>query len=55
MDRILGAFFNGQIYDELYNPEQLILDSVVNETPVIYIAMNYRLGSKFSEWGYKKC
>ena len=35
------------MYDAFYNLEQLILDSIVNEMPVICSALNYRLWSKF--------
>jgi hypothetical protein len=41
-----GGYYVGQIYDELYRPDQLVIDSVKGRTPVIYVAMNYRLGSK---------
>lgn len=34
----------GQIYDELYDPRGLVLGSATKGTPVIYAAMNYRLG-----------
>ncbi|KAE9365784.1 putative lipase [Stipitochalara longipes BDJ] len=39
-----GGYSTGQIYDTLYTPDQLVLDSVKNGSPVIYAAMNYRLG-----------
>jgi carboxylesterase type B len=41
-----GGYYVGQIYDEIYHPNQLVIDSVKSGTPVIYVAMNYRLGSK---------
>lgn len=34
----------GQIYDSAYDPTNLILSSVFRGLPVIYAAMNYRLG-----------
>jgi carboxylesterase type B len=43
-----GGFEIGQAYDNVYQPDQLILNSVKNGSPVIYVAMNYRLGSKNS-------
>ncbi|KAF7980019.1 hypothetical protein HWV62_40134 [Athelia sp. TMB] len=33
----------GQIYDQLYTPTGLILTSVANEQPIIYVAVNYRV------------
>lgn len=46
MLKLLGGYSVGQIYDMFYMPDQLVEDSVSNGTPVIYVAMNYRLGSK---------
>jgi hypothetical protein len=43
---LVGGYSSGQIYDELYTPDQLVKDSVSSGTPVIYVAMNYRLGSE---------
>ena len=34
----------GQIYDEAYDPGALVLASVEKHSPVIYAAMNYRVG-----------
>ncbi|KAJ9606016.1 hypothetical protein H2200_009865 [Cladophialophora chaetospira] len=34
----------GQIYDSAYDPTGLITNSVNQKTPIIYVAMNYRLG-----------
>ncbi|KAJ5726740.1 carboxylesterase [Penicillium malachiteum] len=34
----------GQIYDSTYDPSNLIAGAVEKGTPVIYVAMNYRLG-----------
>ncbi|KAJ5710410.1 carboxylesterase [Penicillium malachiteum] len=34
----------GQIYDSTYDPSNLVAGSVEKGTPVIYVAMNYRLG-----------
>ena len=42
-----GGFTNGQIYDRFYNPEGLVAQSVENESPVIYVAVNYRLSSMY--------
>jgi carboxylesterase type B len=42
-----GGFTNGQIYDKFYNPEGLVVQSVENESPVIYVAVNYRLSSMY--------
>ncbi|KAG0647212.1 Secreted lipase [Hyphodiscus hymeniophilus] len=39
-----GGYAIGQIYDMFYQPDQLVKDSVSSGTPVIYVAMNYRLG-----------
>jgi carboxylesterase type B len=40
-----GGYAIGQIYDQFYTPDQLVKDSKASGTPVIYVAMNYRLGS----------
>lgn len=42
-----GEFTNGQIYDKFYNPKGLVLQSVKNESPVIYVAVNYPLSSMY--------
>lgn len=34
----------GQIYDSAYNPAGLVLNAARKGTPIIYIAMNYRVG-----------
>ncbi|KAJ6032711.1 carboxylesterase [Penicillium herquei] len=34
----------GQIYDSTYDPSNLVAGAVEKGTPVIYVAMNYRLG-----------
>ena len=47
-----GGFTNGQIYDKFYNPEGLVVQSVKNGLPVIYVAVNYRLSSNFSTQRY---
>jgi hypothetical protein len=36
----------GQIYDQLYTPDGLVLNAAGFNTPVIYVAMNYRVSSK---------
>jgi carboxylesterase type B len=43
---ILGGYEFGNIYDPLYTPDGLIRSSVDSGSPVIYVAMNYRIGSK---------
>ena len=43
---LLGGYVIGQIYDDFYTPDQLVLDSISSGTPVIYVAMNYRVGSR---------
>jgi hypothetical protein len=44
----VGGFSIGQAYDTLYTPDGLVKDSVESVTPVIYVALNYRIGSKFT-------
>lgn len=41
-----GSFFYGQNAELVIAPDGLVLESVENETPVIHVAMNYRLGGK---------
>ncbi|KAK7539765.1 putative lipase [Phyllosticta citribraziliensis] len=38
-----GSLFSGNINDPTANPDGLILQSVENGLPVVYVAMNYRL------------
>ncbi|THH13783.1 hypothetical protein EW146_g6473 [Bondarzewia mesenterica] len=38
-----GGFTIGQIYDQAYDPTGIVQQAVVNQVPVIYVAMNYRL------------
>ncbi|MCJ1477194.1 hypothetical protein MMC13_005865 [Lambiella insularis] len=38
-----GGYLIGQIYDSIYNPTPLVLQSIANGSPVIYVAINYRL------------
>jgi carboxylesterase type B len=42
----VGGFASGEIYASIYQPDQFVLNSVANGSPVIYVAMNYRLGGK---------
>ncbi|EEB90974.1 hypothetical protein MPER_10745, partial [Moniliophthora perniciosa FA553] len=37
------GLYTGSINDEMYDPDELILQSVDNGLPVIFVAMNYRL------------
>ncbi|EEB95183.1 hypothetical protein MPER_05889, partial [Moniliophthora perniciosa FA553] len=37
-----GSLYNGNINDGIYEPDGLILQSVDNGLPVIFVAMNYR-------------
>ncbi|KAG8534387.1 uncharacterized protein KY384_001232 [Bacidia gigantensis] len=39
-----GGSFVGQAYDKTFNPIGLIQQSIANDQPVIYVAMNYRVG-----------
>lgn len=45
-NKISGGYEIGNIYDPLYSPDGLIVSSVENKSPVIYVAMNYRVGSE---------
>ncbi|MCJ1392193.1 hypothetical protein MMC18_005060 [Xylographa bjoerkii] len=38
-----GGYRIGQIYDPIYEPTSLVLQSMTNGSPVIYVAVNYRL------------
>jgi hypothetical protein len=42
----VGGESIGQIYDQLYTPDGLVLNAAGFKTPVIYVAMNYRVNSK---------
>lgn len=42
-----GGFWNGQNAELVNAPDGLVLQSVENETPIIHVAMNYRLGGKW--------
>lgn len=42
-----GGLFFGHINDRTTDPDGLILESVANGLPVIYVAMNYRLNSRY--------
>lgn len=42
----VGGESIGQIYDQLYTPDGLVLNAAGYKTPVIYVAMNYRVNSK---------
>lgn len=46
IDISIGGYSFGQAYDSTYQPDQLVLDSVANGNSVIFVAMNYRLGSE---------
>lgn len=39
-----GGAILGEAYDELFNPVGLVQQSVANGQPVLYVAMNYRIG-----------
>ena len=39
-----GGFVFGKAYDRFYNPEGLVQESVASGHPVIYVALNYRVG-----------
>jgi carboxylesterase type B len=41
-----GSFWYGQSSELVISPDGLVLESVENGTPVIHVAMNYRLGGK---------
>ncbi|MCJ1398901.1 hypothetical protein MMC11_002102 [Xylographa trunciseda] len=38
-----GGYTIGQIYDPIYDPTSFVLRSITNGSPVIYVAVNYRL------------
>ncbi|KAF5346922.1 hypothetical protein D9758_010092 [Tetrapyrgos nigripes] len=38
-----GGLFDGNINEERYDPEQMVLQSVENKLPIIFVSMNYRL------------
>ena len=40
-----GGFVFGETYDRLYNPVGLIQESVAGGHPVVYVGVNFRLGS----------
>ena len=42
---IPGGWIYGQAYDREYNPVGLVQESVAGGHPVIYVAINYRVGS----------
>jgi hypothetical protein len=44
---IQGGNSISQIYDQLYTPTGLILGAEQIDTPIIYVAMNYRLSSEY--------
>lgn len=41
-----GGLFTGTAYQRVQTGEGLVSESVKNDLPVIYVAMNYRLNSK---------
>ncbi|MCJ1387085.1 hypothetical protein MMC17_010214 [Xylographa soralifera] len=38
-----GGYSIGQIYDTLYTPDGLVTRSILNGSPIIFVAMNYRV------------
>ncbi|KAK7034717.1 hypothetical protein VNI00_012124 [Paramarasmius palmivorus] len=38
-----GGLYTGSINDTIYNPDALVHQSVEKDTPIIFVAMNYRL------------
>lgn len=42
-----GGLWNGNINERTNEPDGLILESVKNGLPVVYVAMNYRLNGEF--------
>ena len=45
---LIGVILSvGQIYDPIYEPTALVLQSIANGSPIIYVAVNYRLSSAF--------
>ena len=41
----IGGFVFGEAYDRVYNPVGLIQESVASSHPVIWVGVNYRVGS----------
>lgn len=43
-----GGHALGSAYEKLYTPDGLVSQSVADDQPVIYVAMNYRVGRAYS-------
>ena len=50
LNRLLGGDALGSASDQLYTPDGLLHQANANLQPVIYVGINYRLGSTQSQW-----
>lgn len=46
-----GSFWTGFNGDVSYEPDGLVLESVMNGLPVVHVAINYRLGREYYYFG----